>query len=140
MSSAPVLGSYTITDMGSNKAWRVTIDRPQASSEPGDTTAPAAPAEAVQRVDTVQISREALARYHAHAIDRIRAGQTATNPVTLSAGTRIEDPNALSEEERQAPITVCPPPAARHGRTGATGQGPGQRLQGHEPGLGERVG
>lgn len=105
MSSAPVLGSYTITDMGSNKAWRVTIDRPQASSEPGDTTAPVEPAAAVQSVDTVQISREALARYHAHAIDRIKAGQTATNPVTLSAGTLIEDPNALSEEEHQALIT-----------------------------------
>lgn len=138
MSSAPVLGSYTIADTGSNKAWRVTIDRPQTSSEPGDTTAPAA---AVQSVDTVQISREALARYHAHAIDRINAGQTATNQVTLSAGTRIEHPNALSEEEHQAPITsLNTPPAARHGRTGATGQGPGQRLQGHEPGLGERVG
>lgn len=94
MTTIPTFGSYTVADPNTEQSWRVT---PSTAEQQGDNNGAVAGEVKIDRQD-VNISAEALGKYQAY-IEARKAGDATSTQLTISEGTAIDVPDALSEEE-----------------------------------------
>lgn len=98
MTDIPAFNTYTVADPKAGDVWRVT--KP-TEANPSHVTALNEDGEQIEVGNQVHISQEAFDKYRDYT-ESLQVAGANSRTLAISAGVRIHDPNALSEEESKA--------------------------------------